>query len=136
MQTYICNKRQTNRHAIEIPALADTVWEERVPVQLKNLSTSGAYFTARVPFKRGTKVAVTCIICFLPLIPSMCLPRLQGMVVREDLDGFAILLQKNHIISFADFGHFGALFLKKPLPCPLYTSGPWGPDVFKNSPMT
>lgn len=105
MHAEIFNKRQANRHSIEIPALVDTGWEERFLVQLKNFSTSGAYFATRAPFTKGALVSVNFIICVLPLIPSIFLPRLQGRVVREDCDGFAILLQNNHIISFVDHRH-------------------------------
>jgi hypothetical protein len=100
-----------------MPALVDTLWEERVSVRLKNFSTSGAYFTTRVPFKRGTKVTVSCIVCVLPLIPRMHLPRLQGRVVREDSDGFAVLLENSHSFSFVDFAHFDTPLLTPTLPC-------------------
>lgn len=117
MQAGVLNKRHANRHAIDMPALLDTCWQEGVLVQLKNFSTSGAYFAAQAPVERDTAVSVSCIVRVPPLIPGMCLPRLQGRVVRNDCGGFAILLQNNHIISFVEFGHFYTIFLKNPLPC-------------------
>jgi len=117
MQTWIFNKRHSNRHYIDLPALIDTYQEEGVLIQLKNFSTEGAYFAAQAPVERDTTVSVSCIVRVPPLIPGMFLPRFQGRVVRKDCGGFAILLQNNHIIPFVDFGCLYRIFLKNPLPC-------------------
>jgi hypothetical protein len=62
-------------------------------------------------------VWVSCIVRLPPLIPGLCLPRLQGRVVRTDCSGFAILMRNNCIMAFVDIGFFWKVFLKSPLPC-------------------
>ena len=117
MQAGTFNKRHANRHSIDMPALLDTCWGEGILVQLKDFSTEGAYFAAQGPVERDTSVSARCILRIPSLISGMYLLRLQGRVVRTDCGGFAILLQNNHIISFADFRGFYRTFLKSPLPC-------------------
>jgi hypothetical protein len=117
MEEKFFNKRHACRHVVELPALLDTCWEERVPVRLKNFSTTGAYFAGQAAVGRNTPVSVSCILSIPPVIPCLFLPRLQGRVVRTDCGGFAILLRKNHIISFVDIGFFCGIFQMNPLPC-------------------
>ncbi len=117
MQAGAFNKRHANRHSIEMPALLDTCWDEGVLIQLKNLSTEGAYFAAQAPVERDTSVSVSCIVRVPPLIPGLWLPRLQGKVVRKDCGGFAILLRNNHSFLCFDFEYLYSFFLK--ISCPV-----------------
>ena len=123
MQAGAFNKRHATRHSLEMPALLATCWEEGRLVQLKNVSTSGAYFTTQAPVERDTVVSVSCIVRVPPLIPGLCLPRLQGRVVRKDCGGFAILLHNNHIISFEDFVYFYRIFLQVCCHAPAFHGG-------------
>ena len=110
-------KRQATRYACNISAVAEAGWREGLRAQLKNVSISGAYFTADAPVKRGEIMSVKRIASFPCSISSIMLPRLQGTVVRTDAGGFAILLESDRIIYFAMLGQFCKVLLNRPLSC-------------------
>lgn len=53
IQARAYEKRQATRYALNMSAVAEVGWREGLHTQLKNVSISGAYFTADAPVKRG-----------------------------------------------------------------------------------